>query len=202
MNFINHNEYSEIHYFGDKYLPDGNDHLLLNHEHVIGHKIDSVDQTLELLKKLKFTNNIIDLKENISILNENNFIDNLFLLLSQLTESPQLSYNKISEILSNLSSNHHIFVYLNDNKLPIGIITLIIEQKLIHEGKCVGHIEDLVVDNNYNGKGIALQLIDHCVKLAEKNNCYKIILDCKEELVPFYNKNKFKQQGICMRFDI
>ena len=51
MNHINHNDYSEIHYFGDKYLQDGNDYLLLNHEYVIGHKVDSVSDTYKILKK-------------------------------------------------------------------------------------------------------------------------------------------------------
>ena len=51
MNHIDHNDYSEIHYFGDKYLNDGNDYLLLHHEYVIGHKVNSVSDTYEILKK-------------------------------------------------------------------------------------------------------------------------------------------------------
>ena len=52
MNHINRNDYSEIHYFGDKYLQDGNDYLLLHHEYVIGHKVDTVKDTYEILKNL------------------------------------------------------------------------------------------------------------------------------------------------------
>ena len=52
MNYINHDDYFEIHYFGDKYLQNGNDYLLLHHEHVIGHKIDSVSDTYQILKNL------------------------------------------------------------------------------------------------------------------------------------------------------
>ena len=147
--------------------------------------------------------NIIMLKERlnlIEIINEKSkFIINLFKLLSQLTVSPILKYSDVLSIVNNLNDNHYIFIYENFEKQPIGIITLLIEQKLIHGGKCVGHIEDLVVDNKYKGKGIARELINYCVNIAEENNCYKIILDCKEELIPFYNKNNFKQQGVCMR---
>ena len=57
----------------------------------------------------------------------------------------------------------------------------------------------LVVDKNFSGNGIARELVNHCVKIAESNNCYKIILDCSESLEPFYNKLEFKKQGICMR---
>lgn len=52
MNHINHKDYSEIHYYGDKYLHDGNDYLLLNHEYVIGHRTDSPNETFEFLKLL------------------------------------------------------------------------------------------------------------------------------------------------------
>ena len=52
MNHINHNDYSEIHYFGDKYLQDGNDYLLLHHEFVIGHKVYNVSDTYKILKNL------------------------------------------------------------------------------------------------------------------------------------------------------
>jgi len=45
-------EYDEIHYFGDKYDTDGNDYHLLNHELVIGHRVDSVEDTLRELEKL------------------------------------------------------------------------------------------------------------------------------------------------------
>ena len=52
MNHINHKDYSEIHYYGDKYLKDGNDYLLLNHEYIIGHRTNSPSETLEFLKLL------------------------------------------------------------------------------------------------------------------------------------------------------
>ena len=145
---------------------------------------------------------IITLKDCLNVdtnKDKNNVIINLFKLLSQLTVSPILNYDKVLTIVNNLNNNHYIFVYKNFENIPIGIITLIIEQKLIHSGQCVGHIEDLVVDHKYKGQGIASELINHCVQIAKDNNCYKIILDCKEELIPFYNKNNFKQQGVCMR---
>ena len=148
---------------------------------------------------------IVTLKECLNVIehiNKTNFLTNLFKLLNQLTKSPLLNYNQLLSIVDNLNSNHHIYIYQNYDKVPIGIITLIIEQKLIHSGSCVGHIEDLVVDSGYNGRGIATELINHCVQIAKDNNCYKVILDCKEELIPFYNKNNFKQQGSCMRIDL
>ena len=42
-------EYSEIHYFGDKYEKNGNDHNIINAENVIGHPVNSPDDTIKIL---------------------------------------------------------------------------------------------------------------------------------------------------------
>ena len=52
MDNINTQLYSEIHYFGDKYLCDGNDYMLLNHSGVIGHYINTVSETFYFLKNI------------------------------------------------------------------------------------------------------------------------------------------------------
>ena len=46
------NSNCEIHYFGDKYQPNGNDYRLINNPNIIGHKIDSIDQTIDILEKM------------------------------------------------------------------------------------------------------------------------------------------------------
>lgn len=43
---------NEIHYFGDKYLPNGNDYDLLHNKYIIPHPIDSPEQTLSILNNL------------------------------------------------------------------------------------------------------------------------------------------------------
>jgi len=46
------NGYSEIHYFGDKYEPNGNDYTIINDKNVIGHPIDSIFQTQTILGEI------------------------------------------------------------------------------------------------------------------------------------------------------
>ena len=130
---------------------------------------------------------IIDLKDN-----RCNKSD-IFRLLRQLTDAPDISPERYDYIVSSLNDNHRIFTFVEDNK-TVGMITMLIEQKLIHDGKCVAHIEDLVVDADYRRKGISKALIDHVVKYVESTNCYKIILDCDVELVGVYEKSKFEQK--------
>ena len=51
-------EITEIHFFGDKYLPGGNDYELINSDKIIPHCVDSPDDTFEKLHHL--LNNLID----------------------------------------------------------------------------------------------------------------------------------------------
>ena len=78
------------------------------------------------------------------------------------------------------------------------MITLLHEQKLIHNGLKIVHIEDLVVDKEYKNRGIGRDLINYCLEKISKEEYYKIILDCSEELERFYNKFGFEKKNIQM----
>jgi len=117
----------------------------------------------------------------------------IFDLLEQLTTAFAFEKERFDKIIYSLPKNHRIFLYIEDQKV-IGMITVIIEQKLIHNGSCVGHIEDLVVDKEYRKQKIGNKLLEYVINYAKQNNCYKIILDCNKDLIPFYNKNGFKEK--------
>ena len=55
-------------------------------------------------------------------------------LLQQLTSAPMIQKQEYLDIISQLGQNHFIFVLTIDEK-PIGMITLLIEQKIIHSSK-------------------------------------------------------------------
>ena len=91
---------------------------------------------------------------------------------------------------------------MTENDTPVGMISLLIEQKIIHKGGKVAHIEDVVVDKNHRGKGYASKLIQHVIKIAKAYNCYKCILNCTNEVIPVYEKNGFsvKTNGMSLYF--
>ena len=138
---------------------------------------------------------IIDLKDNHCNKSE------IFGLLQQLTDAPDISSERYDYVVSSLNDNHRIFTFVEDDK-TIGMITVFIEQKLIHGGKCIAHIEDLVVDKGHRKKGISMALINHVVKYVEGANCYKIILNCSRELSDVYKKSKFEEKGVQMAYYI
>ena len=82
-------------------------------------------------------------------------------LLSQLTEvnKENITFEKFSNFIKNLSNNHKIIVIIHDNKI-LASGTLLIEDKVIHGISKVGHIEDVVVDCESRGFGLG------------KKNCY------------------------------
>lgn len=76
---------------------------------------------------------------------------------------------------------------------------LLVEEKLIHECGLVGHIEDIAVREDQQGKQLGKILIDHLSMLGKTAGCYKVILDCDEKNVGFYEKCGYKRAGVEMQ---
>ena len=77
-----------------------------------------------------------------------------------------------------------------------------IEQKFIHNGGKAGHIEDVVTRKEYEGRGIAKEIMKELINIAKENGCYKIILDCDEKVMKFYEKIGFRKHSLMMRMNI
>jgi len=122
--------------------------------------------------------------------------------LDFLRNTSELDKNKAKEILKKIKQNpnHIIHVAIDDKKI-VGSTTLFIEQKFIHDGGLVGHIEDVVVRKDYEGKGIGIKLVTSMLECAKEKKCYKTILDCKDNVKQFYERIGFKPESNGMRYD-
>jgi len=122
--------------------------------------------------------------------------------LDYLRKASNIDKNKAKEILKKIkqNQNHIIHVAVDDNKI-VGSTTLLVEQKFIHNGGLVGHIEDVVVRKDYEGKGIGIKLVMSLLECAKEKNCYKTILDCKDDVKQFYERIGFKHESNGMRYD-
>jgi len=123
--------------------------------------------------------------------------DNHLKLLAYLTTISDLSNDLF---LSHLATIHHIgrMIVAVDGSTIIGTGTIILEPKLSRGGRYVGHIEDIVVHPEYRGKGIAYEIIRKLKEYGNQKQCYKIVLNCKRNMVPFYEKVGLTEQGIHM----
>jgi glucosamine-phosphate N-acetyltransferase len=65
--------------------------------------------------------------------------------------------------------------------------TVFVEQKFIHGLGCVGHLEDVVVLPEYRGLLFGVILIKGLSSIARNKGAYKVLLDCIDKNVGYYN---------------
>jgi glucosamine-phosphate N-acetyltransferase len=122
--------------------------------------------------------------------------------LDNLKNASDLEVTDAEKILKKIlrDPNHIIHVAELDGKI-VGSTTLLIEQKFIHKGGFVGHIEDVVVRKGFERKQIGGEIVESLLDVAKKRGCYKTILDCKDDVKEFYEKIGFKHESNGMRFN-
>lgn len=122
---------------------------------------------------------------------------------SLVENTSRLDKAKSEEIFREINSNplHRIYVALkHENKsLIVGTITLLVEPKFIFSGDRVGHIEDVSIKKGYQKLGIGSMLVRHAIAAAKRMGCVKIVLDCSDETMYFYEKLGFTYQDNCMK---
>ncbi len=131
--------------------------------------------------------------------------------LSPQTSSGVLSDRSVFYDLCRMQ-NKRVFVAVVDEDLDplvVGTVSVLIEEK-INRGTnpvtdrlySVAHIEEVVIHSLYRGSGYGIALMKHAINYAKLAGAYKIILDCSEDNVAFYEKCGFKRHEVSMRLDI
>lgn len=87
------------------------------------------------------------------------------------------------------------YVITNETDRIVAAGTLLVEHKFIRACGSVGHVEDIVVDSQQRGKNLGRVLLETLRDLAIERGCYKVILDCEEAKVQFYEKCGFDAKG-------
>ena len=120
-------------------------------------------------------------------------------LLEQLTVvgSSEIGYEEFCKRVDSINS--HVFVIREIGTCRVvGTGSVLIEKKFIHSLGSVGHIEDIVIDKGFRGKGLGKLIVTHLVQYAKSKGCYKTLLNCSEDKVGFYEKCGFKGRGVEM----
>lgn len=116
--------------------------------------------------------------------------------------------------MSHRNDEYFLLCILDSSSRIVGTGALIVERKFIHNLGLVGHIEDIAVAKDQQGKKLGLRIIQALDFVAEKVGCYKVglhtkpgdeylrsaqtILDCSEANEGFYVKCGFKRAGLEM----
>ena len=111
-------------------------------------------------------------------------------LLAQLTQTPPISIELYQKQFNKLNVNDLHLVIEKEGEI-IGYGSIIIDFKFYRNCKNIGHIEDIVIDNKQRGKGYAKIIMNNLIDYGLKQNCYKFILNCKDEFIEFYKKYNF-----------
>lgn len=126
--------------------------------------------------------------------------------LSVLTTVGTVSETQFSQLVDTWNKAPEIYfprVIADENDKVVATGMLFVEQKLIHGCGKVGHIEDIAVAKSQQGKKLGNFLIEQLSVISKENGCYKVILDCSQHNVGFYEKCGYKDLGVFMtrRYD-
>ena len=123
-------------------------------------------------------------------------IVNLLYQLSPPRDGELIDNEKGQGILESMMKdpNYCLCVAKVENE-PVGTALLLIQLNLSHGGKSYGHVENVVTDIHFRGKGVGLAMINFLVSRAKERGCYKVILDCETKNIPFYTRCGFNETG-------
>lgn len=126
-------------------------------------------------------------------------LEGIIALLSQL--SPPKQGEKIDNktgqaILKNIIANpDYCLCTAKIGDVLAGTATLLIQLNLSHGGKPYAHVENVVTDVRFRGRGIGLAMVKFLISQASERGCYKIILNCESKNIHFYRRCGFHETG-------
>ena len=112
-----------------------------------------------------------------------------------------LAPERAREVFRRLESNSDCVVAVAEvGGRIVGAATLLVEHKFINQAGRAGHIEDVAVAGEQQGRGIGRALVRYLLKRAAEAGCYKTILDCADDVMPFYEGLGFRRSTNGMDF--
>jgi ribosomal protein S18 acetylase RimI-like enzyme len=120
------------------------------------------------------------------------------MLLRQLWPDKPLNTQSLQSVYDiALSSENQKYICAVEDSKVVGFGSLTIKNNLWQEGR-LGHIDELVVDNDYRGKGIGRQLLAQLIVLAKEQKCKRVELDTafhRKEAHRFYEQQGFENRA-------
>ncbi|KAI0438249.1 glucosamine 6-phosphate N-acetyltransferase [Xylaria telfairii] len=92
----------------------------------------------------------------------------------------------------------YYFVVVEFGGVVVGTGCLVVEKKFIHNHAKCGHVEEIAVAKEHQGKGLGLKIMRALESVAVAVGCAKNILNCGPRNEPFYEKCGYRNSGIEM----
>lgn len=131
-------------------------------------------------------------------LHEDDWHKGFLTLLAQLTVVGEVSKSEFRErfqLIQDKQPDYYIAVIEDEENHKLAAsATVFLEYKFIRGCGKTAHIEDVVVDKEYRGQKLGQRLIEALIAYADSQGCYKVILDCADSNIAFYEKSGFKKK--------
>ncbi len=95
------------------------------------------------------------------------------------------------------ASDQHLLVAVLDDQV-VGTVTLAMHPTLRHRGSTWAELENVVVSQEYRGRGVGGRLVRHAMEIAKSAGAYKIHLVsdlATSDAYPFYESLGFVHMG-------
>ncbi|KAI1484355.1 acyl-CoA N-acyltransferase [Biscogniauxia mediterranea] len=92
----------------------------------------------------------------------------------------------------------YYFLVIEHRGRIVGTGCLVVEKKFIHNRTLCGHVEEIAIAKEHQGKGLGRKIIAALDAVAANVGCSKSILNCGPRNEPFYVKCGYQNTGIEM----
>lgn len=95
-------------------------------------------------------------------------------VLTTVGEISEEQWNARFDWIASRNDEYYMLVICDGDDRVVGTGSLIVERKFIHSLGLVGHIEDIAVEKNQQGKKLGLRIIQALDFVAAQVGCYKV----------------------------
>jgi len=115
--------------------------------------------------------------------------------LAHVGEITEEQWTERFDWMSGCKGSYFVLVIVDGSGKIVGTGTLIVEKKFLYKLGTQGHIEDIAIKAEAQGKKFGVRLLEALDFIAAKVGCYKTILDCSPEKEGFYVKCGYEKAG-------
>ena len=125
--------------------------------------------------------------------------DGLMELYMQLHDNPMPAKTpEIKELWERIleDKDHHIIVAEENGQIVSSCVCVVIPN-LTHNQQPYAFVENVITDERYRRRGLATDCLNYAKQIAEKENCYKMMLltgSKKESTLNFYRRAGYNSE--------
>lgn len=135
-------------------------------------------------------------KNNISIFDyEGIDFESVLKLLQEISSYEPDDKIKIKQKFCNNDNSYSIVAKKGEQIIGFGSVFIF---ERIRGGKCA-LLEDIIVDKSFRNLKVGSLIVNTLVEYAISKKCFKVVLETSSKSFSFYEKLKFKKNGISMR---